>query len=41
VVEILDAGAARARAEAAITLEEARRRMGMDWRTSAHTRGGS
>jgi tryptophanyl-tRNA synthetase len=41
VIEILDAGASRARVEAAITLEEARRRMGMNWRASASTRDGS
>lgn len=32
VVEILDAGAERARAEARVTLEEVRSRMGMSWR---------
>jgi hypothetical protein len=39
VIEILDAGAVRARAEAAITLEGARDRMGMNWRSSAPTQG--
>lgn len=41
LVEILDAGASRAKAEAAITLEAARDLMGMNWRDSASTRGGS
>jgi tryptophanyl-tRNA synthetase len=39
VIEILDAGAVRARAEAAITLEGARDRMGMNWRSSAPSQG--
>lgn len=41
VLEILDAGAVRARAEAALTMEAARSRMGMNWRLSASTRDGS